>query len=262
MSGDKEDPALWHSREFLYRGIISENHGTTGLVDTIDSAVYANKSVHSYTRIRRPNGCVGVYETGALMKWAEINPVDPQTREDISFQIPRIKQKMEWSAKYSHLKAGDITSEFKMSILRKHILNPGDRETTELARAFVDLATFDLCGYIHKDLKLEDTMKVAGNGWLLRKSSLHGSSRLKKNTRVAVLATGEYMVRIVEADGMGVLFYSGDQVVEPLELKKTTVFVCLIDAIKSFVSTKRDLIVPIKLESRSQESTSGVCCRE
>ncbi len=224
----KEIDISFNSNENAYSSLIIQNHDTMGLIDTIDAAEYKNQQVHYYTRIRRPNGCIGLYETEALKTWIDQNPIDPLTRQNIYFQKPRVDAKLSWMKKFNIIKTSDVTSEFKQKILRNYIDNP--TENKEEARAFVDISTFFDYGLIHKDLTFENTINTVGKGWLLRVSSKHNSDDLKKNTQVVVFSTGKIQARLVEVDGMGFIYYNGNDISDPL-IYKTSVYTCLIDAI-------------------------------
>lgn len=230
MISQPKENISFSSREYMYSAVIEEHKNTFGLIDIIDPDEYQNQKVHYYTRIRRSNGSVGIYETEALNKWIEQNPVDPITRENIFFQKQRIASKLSWMQKFDTMKTSDIDSTFKNKILKAYLENP--IENKEAARAFVDISTFYNCGFVHKDLTVENTKNAAKNGWLLRVSSKHGSVELKKNTQVIVFSTSKIQQRLVEVDGMGFIYYRGSDMSEPL-IYKNSVYSCLIDAIQA-----------------------------
>lgn len=224
----------FNTRESMYMRVLEENDNTMGILEEIKVEKYDEKTVHYYTRVRRSNGIVGIYETEALNSWLNINSVDPNTRDNIYYMKPRIKQKLEWMKKYSYLKNSDITQEFKNKILMDYLSDIESHEKLELARAFVDISTFRSLNLIHLNLNAKNTTDKTGNGWLLRISSLHKTENLKSNTQVVVISRGKYQQRLVEVDGMGFIFYNGSVVGDPFEFKDR-VYICLIDAILYFI---------------------------
>ena len=68
----------------MYGTVLKENHNTMGLIDMIDKEEVKNEHPHYYTRIRRSNGRIGLYETEGLADWFKHQKTDPLTREDIS----------------------------------------------------------------------------------------------------------------------------------------------------------------------------------
>lgn len=246
QNDDKKD-IFFNSREYVYSAVINEHNDTMGLIDTIKSSEYKNQQVHYYTRIRRNNGCIGLYETEALKKWIDRNPIDPITRQNISFQKPRVDAKLSWMKKFDTMKTSDITSAFKQKILNDYITNP--IENREAARAFVDISTFYDCGFVHKNLSFKNTNKTAGNGWLLRMSSKHGSDDLEKNTQIVVFSTGTIQKRLVEVDGMGFIYYNGNDIYDPLKCINS-VHLCLIDAIEANLGVIpfKSIVIPVHLD--------------
>lgn len=238
------------SRENMYSSIIEEYEGTFGLLDTIDSKEYKNQQVHYYIRIRLFNGNIALYETHGLKRWLDQNSTDPITRENILFQKPRVIAKLSWMQKFNTMVNSDITPTFKKNILKAYINDP--IKNKEAARAFVDISTFYDCGYVHKDLTVYNTKEVAKDGWLLRVSSKHNSKELKKNTQVVVFSTGKIQKRLVEVDGMGFIYYNGNNISEPLEYKNI-VYPCLIDAIiaKLGIIQFNSIVIPKIIENNN-----------
>lgn len=233
------------SRENMYTSVIMENDGTMGLADVIDYKEYKNETVHHYIRIRRLNGTIGIYETDALYTWViEHKGKDPITREDLSHQHNRIRDKKRWRDLYREMKTSDITLEFKQQVLDDYLEDAGNTEVTEKARAFVDIATFDSMGLIHKDLNIDDTIKLVSTNrgrWLMRMSSKHGSADLNINTRIAVIACHGYQQRFQETDGLGYIPLLGYNIGDPMERKHNT-FSCLIDLLENKFR-KKDILI-------------------
>lgn len=238
ISDQKDTPIKYigfDSRENMYINSITENDGTMGLCDVIDHKEYKKESAHHYIRIRRSNGTIGIYESDALYTWViEHNGRDPITRDDLSHQHNRIRAKKRWYDLFKEIKTFDITIEFKQKILLDYLKDSSNPELTEKARAFVDIATFDSLGLIHKDLDINSTSKflrINKGKWLMRMSSKHCSVDLNINTRIVVIACYEYQQRVQETDGLGYIALSGYEIGDPMTLKNKA-FPCLIDILE------------------------------
>ena len=241
----------FETRENGYTMCVQYHDGSMGLMDVIDHKEYENEGVHYYIRIRRSNGTIGLYETNALYTWViENNGTDPLTRDDIWYQKSRIKSKKLWKTLYGNMKISDLTSDFKKQCLMDYLNNPDDNDIKEKARAFVDIATFELSGLIHTDMSFTQTTEYMSTrtGWILRVSSVHGTDVLKKNTRVVVFATRGFQQRFQETDGMGYIMLGGSVIGDPMGYTGS-VQVSLIDLIEYGCNRKnvkvQDIIKPV-----------------
>lgn len=240
----------FETRENMYMQCVQDHDGTMGRLDVIEQKEYKNESVHHYIRIRRSNGTIGLYETDGLYTWViENNGTDPLTREDLWYQRHRLESKKLWKKLYSGLKTSDITAEFKQQCLTDYLQNPDDVDIKEKARAFVDIATFELGGLVHKGMTFNETSEFLKNtnGWMLRISSIHKTVQVKKNTQIIVFCCGGYQQRFQETDGMGYMLLSGSVVGNPMT-SCHKVEVSLIDLIEYSCSRQgvsvKDIIKP------------------
>lgn len=228
----------------LYANIVESNDGTMGLIDEISSAEYPKQVPHSSVRIRRLNGVVGLYETSALLEWMDKNPIDPLTRADISKQLPRIKEKIKWTNMFKDLKNEDITPEFRKQALMDYMSDIKDDSKKEKARAFADMESYHSAGYLSNLTYHQTTVALACNTdkYILRKSSLHDSKILPKNTGIMVVGIVGEQKRLAEVDGFGFIFYKGSDIVEPMFISDRDIHICLVDAIESHVNNKSLLV--------------------
>lgn len=232
------------SRENAYTALVLDNDGTMGLEDVINHTQYKNNGVHHYIRIRRSNGTIGLYETNSIYKWVIIsNGKDPITREDLWYQKSRIRDKKKWFDLFIKMKTSDITIEFKQRVLMDYLNNPTDIIIREKARSFIDIATFEHMGLIHKNLSFSQTNEFFRqpnrSGWMLRMSSKHKSAPV--NSHIAVFASSGIQQRFQETDGLGYIRLSGSVIGDPMSIKQYT-HTCLIDILE-FMCSKRSLLV-------------------
>jgi len=187
-------PAFLPKRQ-QYASIVSSHLGELDLSDTITLERYQDQPYHEILPIRRYLADqIFPYNTSLLAAWVEKNVTDPVTREDLSYVLPRIRQRKQWLVKYSDIKTKDVTPSFLDTAAREYF-NTDIKQSLDLsksltdrARAFVDLPTLERIGILFPDLDANsaEQLLLQSNGylqthslrWLIRKSSQHTSTRM------------------------------------------------------------------------------------
>ena len=220
--GDEKDVSTgaFQTSESSYATISCEHAGEFNLRDDINAEEMKTQSKGSIIRIRRlGTDALYPWDGEMFVEWFANKPIDPETREDLSYLARRVAFKKECIQPFKDITFNMITTPFKKALwerarwlISEKLLREWTREEAlEFLKAcnFVDIQTLEACKIVHKgsNMNFDKAKKVLKDAeqmsWLMRLSSQH--KRTMPNSDVVCLAFKT--MKVVEQEETGFELY-------------------------------------------------------
>ena len=202
MSKDEND-RLFDSNQSEYQNSFEKHKQENDIVDVIDPNLFNTTDVMNVFRVRNTvNDDVFPFNAEAFIRWFEINPTHPLTRERLDYIRQRVEFKKLCMERLPSKQFQDITPEYSKSLIpiymqllnlrwKQKIPQTSEEEVKLLeCKAYMDVASWEDSGRIFKNLDFDGTIKTLeskpNGSWLIRKSSQH--MNVMKNSDIIVLA--------------------------------------------------------------------------
>lgn len=225
---EKEQTHLYNPVTSEYSYIFKSHNDENDIVDTINAELFNTTNIGDVIRIRNEqNDDLFPFNAAAFIKWFEINPTHPMTREHLGYLHSRIEFKKKCIEQLPPKEFQTITLEYNMSLLaefqilmlkrhsEKIILSPEENLKLLECQSYLDLSTWETANYIFTDMNFSQAKTMLQSkptgSWLIRKSSQHHN--IMKNAEIVVVAYKHIekvlQVRLLYVHGVG--WYRGNE---------------------------------------------------
>jgi hypothetical protein len=251
-------PELFRPTTSVYCQIVRNHDTESDIVDEIDASLFDTTNAQDIIRIRNSqNDDLFPFNARAFIKWYEINPTHPLTRENLNYLRSRIDFKKQCMDVLEVKQFKDITLQYTYSLLELfgELMSKkyGDREALDAmycrylleCQAYIDLSTLEVKNMVHRDMNFREASDKLNDkppgSWLLRKSSRHDG--VMKNAEIVVLAWKSertvYQNRLLNVHGVGWFKVYGDTPVHSFQalqgaVKRDPDYVTLCHAFESY----------------------------
>lgn len=213
---------LFASTQSEYGRVFERHQQEHDIVDVIDPSLFDTTNMTNVFRVRNiVNDDVFPFNAEAFVRWFEVNPTHPLTRERLDYIRARVEFKKLCMERLPPKQFQDLTPEFSQSLipLFMHLINLRSKQRIPMTpeeevqllecQAYMDVASWEDSGRMFKDLDYDGTTALLRfkpyGSWLVRKSSKHAN--VMKNSDIIVLAyigpSGVRQVRYLHVHGVG-----------------------------------------------------------